>query len=152
MNSTIEGTELSSRFDTTSDETLSFGQYIGLCISCILGCILSIVGSVVILYCSRYKLSKLYHRTLAILSVFDILNSTSWALHPFVFDVKGTEGLYWANGNFDTCAAGGFFSIGKFFSEFKVHLQPLKIYCTMQLRPLKIFELYSALTAHLFVH
>ena len=106
-------TELSSRFSTVSDETLSFEQYIGLCITCISGCILSIIGSSIILYCSRYKLSNLYHRTLAILSVFDILNSVSWALHPFVFNVKGTEGLYWANGTFETCAAGGFFSVGK---------------------------------------
>ena len=113
MEGTGNETALASQFSVGSDRTLSFGQYIGLCIACISGCIVSIIGSAIILYCSRHKLSNLYHRTLSILSVFDILNSTSWALHPFVFDVKGTEGLYWANGTFDTCAAGGFLSVGK---------------------------------------
>jgi len=119
MDAVGKETELSSQFSSVSDETLSFAQYIGLCITCMSGCILSIIGSAIILYCSRYKLSNLYHRTLAILSVFDIINSATWFLHPFVFDVKGTEGLYWANGNFDTCAAGGFLSVGKFKSDQK---------------------------------
>ena len=95
-------------------ESLSVAQYVGIVAACLLGCTLSIIGSAIILYCSRYKLSNLYHRILAILSVFDILNSITWALHPFVFNAEGTPGLFWANGNFHTCTAGGFLSVGEY--------------------------------------
>lgn len=93
-------------------KNLSYTQYALLCVSCWSGCFLSCLGSATILYCARYKLSNLYHRTLAILSVFDIVNSISWALHPVVFNARGTPGLYWATGNLQSCAAGGFFAVG----------------------------------------
>lgn len=96
------------------DTDLSYNQYVGLVLSSMSGCLLSILGSSIILYCSRSKIrTNLYHRTLAILSVFDIFNSISWMLHPLVFNAKGTAGLYWANGNLHTCSAGGALAMGK---------------------------------------
>ena len=92
-------------------EIISLGQYVGLVLACTFGCILGCFGSCTILYCSRYKLSNLYHRTLALLAIFDFANSITWMLHPFVFNAKGTPGLYWATGNFKTCAAGGFLGV-----------------------------------------
>lgn len=91
---------------------LSYIQYALICISCWSGCFLSCLGSAAILYCARFKLSNLYHRTLAILSIFDILNSLSWALHPVVLNTRGTPGLYWAKGNLQSCAVGGFLAVG----------------------------------------
>mmetsp|Transcript_14664 Transcript_14664/g.35367 ORF Transcript_14664/g.35367 Transcript_14664/m.35367 type:complete len:475 (+) Transcript_14664:1608-3032(+) len=100
-------------FDVNDDsKNLSYGQYVGLVFSSMSGCLLSIIGSSIILYFARSKIRvNLYHRILAILSIFDILNSLSWMLHPLLFNAKGTPGLYWANGNLETCAVGGFLGV-----------------------------------------
>ena len=73
---------------------------------------LSILGSSTILYIiisnRKTKLSKTYHRILLCMSIMDIVQSLAHSFSTAAIPL-GTEGVYGAIGNVDTCTAQGFF-------------------------------------------
>lgn len=88
---------------------LSYAQYAALVVSATISSSISITCSSLIIYiaCKR-SIDHLYHRTVLVLSVADILFSVSNIIHPYLLP-KGTPGLRWARGNTQTCSAAGFF-------------------------------------------
>jgi hypothetical protein len=70
---------------------------------------LSILGSLMIIYMlSKSKRQSVYNRIMFGMSFFDIINSFSFMIAPFILPESG--GRKWAFGNDHTCSVLGFFS------------------------------------------
>lgn len=92
-----------------SEKELPLGQYAALVCALVFSSALSIIGSSTIVHLTRRKLHEPYQRFMCMLSISDIISSTSMFFQQFL--QPKDSGGYWSIGSDATCSLVGFFFV-----------------------------------------